>query len=67
MLKYLFYNKFPCLHVSSTVVLIIRRSNFVIQQLLSSHSLGGRPVHKLREAYQLVFSQPVHQKATYRV
>ena len=32
------------LHVSSTVVLTIRRSNFIIQHLVSSHSVGGRPV-----------------------
>ena len=37
------------LHVSSTVVLIIRRSNCVIQHLVPSHSVGGRPVHGLRE------------------
>ena len=34
------------LHVSNTVVLIIRRSNCIIQQLVSSHSVGGRPVHR---------------------
>jgi len=26
-------------------VLIIRRPNFIIQPLVPSHSLGGRPVH----------------------
>ena len=30
------------LHVSSTVVLIIRRSHCVIEHLVSSHSVGGR-------------------------
>ena len=29
------------LHVLSTVVLIIRRSNCIIQHLVSSHSVGG--------------------------
>jgi len=33
------------LHVSSTVVFIIRRSNFIIQHLANSHSVGDRPVH----------------------
>ena len=50
-------------HVSSTVVLIIRSSkivlfvfiiciiiiNCIIQRLVSSHSVGGRPVRRLRE------------------
>ena len=35
------------LHVSSTVVLIIRRSNCIIQHLVSSHPVVGRPVHIL--------------------
>jgi len=30
-------------------VLIIRESNCIIQHLVSSHSVGGRPVHRLRE------------------
>ena len=34
------------LHVSSTVVLIIRRSDCIIQHLLSSHSVGIRQVHR---------------------
>ena len=37
------------LHVSSTVVLIIRRSNCIIRHQVSSHSVGGRPVHRLRD------------------
>jgi len=32
------------LHVSSTVVLIINRTNCIIQHLVSSHSVGGRQV-----------------------
>ena len=50
-------------HVSSTVVLIIRSSkivlfvfiiciiiiNCIIQRLVSSHSVGGRPMRRLRE------------------
>ena len=31
------------MHVSSTVVLI-RRSNYIIQHMVSSHSVGGRPM-----------------------
>jgi len=50
MYKNLFYNKFfMAQHVSSKVVLIIRRSNCIIQHLVSSHCLGGRPVCRLRE------------------
>ena len=37
------------LHVSSTVLLIIRRSNCIIQYLVSSHSVGGCPVRRLRD------------------
>jgi len=44
------------LDVSSTVVLIIRRSNCIIQHLVSSHSVGGRSVRRMREED---FSQPV--------
>ena len=38
-------------HVSSTVVLIIRRSKlyYTASGSLSSHSVGGRPVHRLGE------------------
>ena len=45
MQKFLFY--IP-LHVSSTVVLIIRRSICIIHHLVSSNSVGGRPVRHLR-------------------
>jgi len=38
------------LHVSSTVVIVIRRSNYIIQHLVSSHYVGGRPVKRLRDA-----------------
>jgi len=41
VLQYVYY--IP-LHVSSTVVLIIRRSNCIIQYLVSSHTVDGRPV-----------------------
>ena len=30
-------------------MLIIRRSNFIIQHLISSHPVGGRPVRRLTE------------------
>ena len=39
------------LHVSSTVVLIIRKSNCIIQHLVSSHSVDGRPVRRLRDSF----------------
>jgi len=39
--------------------------NCTIQLLVSSHSVGGRPVHRLRE--DSVLSQPVHRTVTYRV
>ena len=35
--------------------------NCIIQHLLSSHSVGSRPVHRLRKDSQLV-----HRTATYR-
>jgi len=58
MYKFLFYNKFIiCLYMFRAHVLIIRRSNCIIQHLVSSHSVGGRPV----------LSQPVHRTATYKV
>jgi len=38
---------FTPLHVSKTIVHIIRGSNFFItQHLASSHSAGGRPMHR---------------------
>ena len=30
-------------------MLIMRRSNCTLQHLVSSHSVGGHPVHRLRE------------------
>jgi len=29
--------------------------------------IGGRPVHRLREDWEPVFSQPVHRTAIYKV
>ena len=44
MHKFLFYSKYYVpVHVLSTVVLIIR-SGCIIQHLVSSHAVGGRPV-----------------------
>jgi len=37
------------LHVSSTVCSSSGGHNCIIQHLVSSHSVGGRPVHRLRE------------------
>ena len=37
------------LHVSSTMCLSSGGQNCIIQPLVSSHSVGGRPVHRLRE------------------
>ena len=36
--------------------------NCIIQHLVLSHSVGDRPVHRLREG----LSQPVHRTANYR-
>ena len=59
----MFYNKFiSCLYMFRAHVLIIRRSNCVTQPLVSSHSVGCRPVQRLRED----LSQPVQGTATYR-
>jgi len=46
MHKFLFYNKFIIrLNMfRAPFVLIIRRSNFIIQHLVSSHSVGGHTV-----------------------
>ena len=43
-------------HISSTMYSSSGGQNFIIQPLVSSHSVGGRPV----------LSQPVHGTATYR-
>ena len=47
------------LHVSSTVVLIIRRSKVYYTASGIVTPVGGRPVHRLRE----VFSQPIFRCA----
>ena len=36
-------------HVSSTMCSLSGGQNFIIQHPVSSHSVGGRPVHRLRE------------------
>jgi len=46
------------LHVSSTVVLIIKWSKLYYTASGIITPVGGRPVHR--------FSQPVHRTATYR-
>ena len=51
------------LHVSSTFVLIIRRSKLYYTASGIVTYVGGRPVHRLREDF---FSQPVHRTVTYR-
>jgi len=51
------------LHVSSTVVLIIRRSKLYYTASGIVTPVGGRPVHRLREDS----SQPVYWTATYTV
>ena len=54
MHKILFYNKFIIsLTCFEHYVLIIRTSNCIIQHLVSSHSVGGRPVRRLREESSL--------------
>jgi len=47
------------LHVSSTVVFIIRRSKLYYTASTIITPVGGRPVRRLREE----FSQPVHRTA----
>ena len=37
------------LHVSSTMCSSSGGQNCIIQHLVSSHTVGGRPVHRLRE------------------
>jgi len=37
------------LHVSSTMCSSSGGKNCIIQHLASTHSVGGRPVHRLRE------------------
>jgi len=51
------------LHVSSTVVLIIRRLKLYYTASGIITPVDGRPVHRLRED----FSQPVHRTAIYTV
>ena len=48
------------LHVSSTMCSSSGGLNCILQHLVSSHSVGGRPVHRLREV------EPVYGAATYR-
>jgi len=48
------------LHVSSTFVLIIRRSKLYYTASGIVTPVGGHPVHRLKE------EQPVHWTATYR-
>ena len=45
-LKQVYYTP---LHVSSTMCSPSGGQNCIIQHLVSSHSVGGRPVHTLRE------------------
>jgi len=45
------------LHVSSTMCSSSGGQNCIIQHLVSAHSLGGRPVHRLREDYTEMHGQ----------
>jgi len=38
------------LHVSITMCLSSGGQNCIIQHMVSSHTVGGRPVHRLRES-----------------
>jgi len=60
----MFYNKFiVCLYMFRALLCSASGSqNCIIQHVVSSHTVGGRPVHRLRED-----TQPVHRTATYRV
>jgi len=57
--------RFMPLHVSSTVMFIIRRPKLYYTASGIFTPVGGRPVHRLREDSRLFF-QPVHRTATYR-
>jgi len=52
------------LHVSSTMC-SSSGQNCIIQHLVSSHFVGGRPVHRLREDCAQVLFQAVHRTVTY--
>jgi len=45
----LYYVYYIPLHVSNTVVFIIRRLHCIMQHLVSSNSVGGLSVRRLRE------------------
>jgi len=45
MHKFLFYNKCIILHVSGTILLVIRRSKFYYTACGIITPVGGRPVH----------------------
>jgi len=73
MYKILFFSTFnSCLYMFRAHVLIITRSKLYYTASGIITSIGGRPVHRLREdwlecmAFQPVLSQPVHGTVTYR-
>ena len=53
MHKFLFYNKFIIFLYMFRALLCSSSGgqNCIIQHLVSSHSVGGRPVHRLREGW----------------
>ena len=61
MHKFLFYNKFNIfLYKFRALLCSSLGGQICIIQHLVSHSVGDRPVHRLR-----VLAQPVHRTATY--
>ena len=77
MHKILFYNKFIIFLYMFRALLCLSSGgqNCIVQHLVSSHCVGGRPVHRLREdclnlctgrqPTQRGLSQPVHRTQTY--
>ena len=57
VLQYVYYNH---LHVSS-IICSSSGGWIVLMHLVSSLSVSGRPVHRLRENCRAVLSQPVHR------
>jgi hypothetical protein len=64
----LFCNKFIIfLYTFRALLCSSAGGQIVLYSIWYRHSVGGRPVRRLREAFQLVLSQLVHRTATYTV
>ena len=62
MHKFLFYNKYIASTCFENCCAYRQEVKIVLQSIWYHHTVGGRPVHRLRED-----SHPVHGTATYRV